>query len=338
VTAVAGGDGISAPVYAQFCRLSNLIVQHQWKGLRLGPTGYSYIENVISIFNRDDGFYWTNTASNGALQWSLTNCLSTQNGSHGYYIAASSGPGAVALGEILNCSTYANVGPGFAASGVPSCPINGIRMTGGLFGQDGNSEIFLDTYGGDHKIIGVYAELAGTSPTGPTLGTPASNAGNGFEFGINNTDVICNDCHSEGNSNAGFISAAAEAQFSGCKAINNGASTASGRVGFYQTAGRVTFFNVRAGNIRGATSQQYGIYLTNAAGGALIWGADLTGNSTATLTVAAGVNGLTIGGMVPAGNLLMPGGGIVVGTGGAIVGGINVATGVYLNSNPFNNP
>jgi hypothetical protein len=340
VTATDGADGISAPTYVQFCRLSNLIVQHQWKGLRLGPTGYSYIENVTSMLNLDDGFFWTNTASNGALQWSLNNCLSTQNDGHGFLVfAQGGGPDRISLGEIVNCSSFANVEPGFSAVGLPACPINGIRLTGGLFGQDGNSEVFLDTYGGDHKIIGVYTELAGTGPTGPTLGTPASNAGSGFEFTINNTDVLCNDCHSEGNSNAGFVTAAAEAQFTGCRAINNGASTAPGQVGFYQTAGRVSFFSVRAGNLRGSTSQQHGIFLTNAAG-VLIWGADLALNATASLTVDAGLDELTMGGVMPSGNFLLPDGGMSVGHpgGGAVVGGINVSAGVYLNDTPYDNP
>jgi hypothetical protein len=340
VTAAGGGDGISAPFYAQFVRLSNLIVQNQWKGLHLGPTGYSYAENVIAIFNLDDGFYWSNTASNGAVQWSLNNCLSTQNVGHGFYILATPGPGAVALGEMVNCSTYANGITGFAAVGQSNCPINGLRITGGFFGGDGNSEVYLDTWGGDHKIIGTYTELAGTSPTGPTMSIPASHAGNGFEITVNNTDILCNDCHSEGHSNAGFVTSAAEAQFNGCKAINNGASTSPGRVGFYQLAGRATFSNVRSGNIRGSVSQQYGIYLNNATVGVLIWGADLTGNSTATLAVAAGFNNVTMGGVVPAGSILLPHGGITVGTpvNGVIDGGINVASGIQLNGTSYNNP
>jgi hypothetical protein len=246
----------------------------------------------------------------------------------------------VALGEIVNCSTYANVITGFAATGVPSCPINGVRLTGGFYGGDGNTEVYLDTYGGDHKIIGVYTELAGTSPTGPTLGTPASHNGRGFDFTTNNTDVECYDCHAEGHSSSGFASAADEVQFTACKAINNGAAGTGDRVGFYQIRGRATFYSLRSGNIRGANSQQYGIYISDAAPGVLVWGADLTGNPTAAIQVGANINGLTMGGVVPAGNLLMPFGGITVGTpnGGATVGGINVHTGIQLDGTPYNNP
>jgi hypothetical protein len=98
---------------------------------------------------------------------------------------------------------------------------------------------------------------------------------------------------------------------------------------------------VRAGNNRGTTSQQHGIYLTDVTGGGLVWGADLTGNSTATLTVTAGgTNNLTLGGVVPAGSLLLPHGGIDVGnaTGGVVVGGINVAVDVYKNNTAYANP
>jgi hypothetical protein len=342
LTATDGADGISAPTFVQFCRLSNLIVQHQWKGLRLGPTGYSFIENVTSWLNLDDGFYWTNTPTNGALQWSLNNCLSTQNGGRGFYFTATGGgPDRIALGEMVSCSTYANTGTGFAASGLPDCSLNGIRLTGGFFGGDNNDEVYLDTYGGEHKLIGVFTELAGTSPTGPTMGTPPSHVGAGFFFTPNNIDVACSNCHAEGHSNSGFITSADEAQFNGCKAINNGASTAADRAGFFQIAGLVSFFSVRAGNNRGTTSQQHGIYLTDVTGGGLVWGADLTGNSTATLTVTAGgTNNLTLGGVVPAGSLLLPHGGIDVGnaTGGVIVGGINVAANVYKNNTAYANP
>jgi hypothetical protein len=342
VTATNGADGISAPTYVQFCRLSNLIIQNQWKGLHLGPTGYSYIENVTSWLNLDDGFYWTNTPTNGALQWSLNNCLSTQNGGRGYYfVATGGGPDRIALGEMVTCSTYANTGPGFAASGLPDCSINGIRLTGGFFGGDNNDEIYLDTYGGEHKLIGIFTELAGTSPTGPTMGTPPSHVGAGFFFTPNNIDVACSNCHAEGHSNSGFITSAAEAQFNGCKAINNGASVSADQAGFFQIAGLVSFFSVRAGNNRGTTSQQHGIYLTDTTGGALVWGADLTGNSTATLTVTTGgTNNLTLGGVVPAGSLLVPHGGIDVGnaTGGVVVGGINVAVNVLKNNTAYANP
>jgi hypothetical protein len=341
LTATNGADGISAPGYVQFCRLSNLIVQNQWKGLHLGPTGYSYIDNVVSMLNLDDGFYWTNTASNGGLQWSLNNCLSSQNGGHGFSIFAAPGPTAINLGEIVNCSTYANVGTGFAAVGLPDCPIEGVRLTEGFFGSDNNDEIYLDTYGGDHKIIGVYTELAGTSSAGPTLSTPPTHVGAGFFFTPNNTDVACSNCHAEGHSNSGFNTSSREVQFNACIAINNGASTTADRAGFFQISGRVSFFSVRAGNTQGSNLQQHGIYLTDATGGALIWGADLTGNSTATLTVTAGgTNNLTMGGVVPAGSILLPNGGIDVGNavGGVVVGGINVSTDVYKNNTAYTNP
>jgi hypothetical protein len=98
---------------------------------------------------------------------------------------------------------------------------------------------------------------------------------------------------------------------------------------------------VRAGNNRGTTSQQHGIYLTDTTAGVLIWGADLSGNSTATLTTTAGgTNNLTLGGVVPSGSFLLPHGGIDVGnaTGGVVVGGINVAVNVLKNNTAYANP
>jgi hypothetical protein len=96
---------------------------------------------------------------------------------------------------------------------------------------------------------------------------------------------------------------------------------------------------VRAGNLRGSTSQQYGIFLTDAAG-VLIWGADLALNATASLMVTAGLDELTMGGVMPSGNFLLPDGGMSVGSpsGGAVVGGINVSAGVYLNDTAYTNP
>lgn len=342
VTATSGGNGISNIISSQFCTLSNLVVQNQYVGVALGPTGYSYVGNVISQKNQSHGFLINNTAASGACQWSFSNCLAAQNGGDGFHISsANTGPSAMALGELLNCATFANTGIGVAAIGVSGCPINGLRVTGGFFGQDGNHEVYLDTFGGLHKLVGVFTELAGTGPTGPTLVTSASHIGGGFKLTANNTDVQINDSIADGHSQSGFISSATELTTSGCKAINNGAAAISGdQAGFKIDAGRLFAGNSRSGNVGGSTPQQYGFQFTTGASGHGICGADCTGNGTQSINVLASFTDTMIVGVVPSGNVIIPGAGIEVGiaTGGTAPGTINVATAVQLNGVAFTNP
>ena len=100
------------------------------------------------------------------------------------------------------------------------------------------------------------------------------------------------------------------------------------------------FNAARAGNLGGTTGQSYGIQFANVQAGSLICGADMTNNSTAQLNIIAGLANLTLLGMVPTGNILLPFGGITVGTpvGGASLGGINVAADVSKNGTVYTNP
>jgi hypothetical protein len=341
VTPTSTAHGIVDLISSEFTRFSDLVVQNHWVGLALGPTGYSVVNNVVAQNNYSHGFYLTNTAAAGGLQWSFSNCLGMQNNGVGFLIASvASGPTAIALGEFHTCATFANTGGGFSAAGVSGCPIYGVRIHNGFFGQDGSHEVLLDTYGGDHEIS-CFTELAGQGTTGRALGTAASNLGAGFRFTGNNLDVNCTRCYAEGHAQSGFLSSATEAQFVGCKSISNGVALIAGdRAGFSILAGRAMLNGIRAGNLGGTTSQSYGVQFTSVLSGSLICGADLVGNTTQSMNIIAGIANLTTVGVVPDGNILLPLGGISTGspTGGATLGGINVAVKVALNNTSYTNP
>jgi hypothetical protein len=150
--------------------------------------------------NRSDGVELVNTATNGTVQWYLTNNLAEANAGRGYIVIAVAGPGQVTLGDWINNYSFANSSFGMAFAGLSDVLIQGVRINGGLIGADGNSEIYLDTYGGQHKINNVFTELAGAVATGPGFATAASHVGSGIEITANKIDVTITNLVANGNS------------------------------------------------------------------------------------------------------------------------------------------
>lgn len=200
VTATAGGTGVSFLGYVDTCKVRNLEVQKSYVGIFLSATGYSELSGCFIHDNRSDGIQMVNTAVYGTMQWYLHNNLVQANAGRGIVVAAIAGPSQVTLGDWIDNYTFANSSFGMAFAGLVGVPIQGVRIKGGFVGQDGNSEIFLDTYGGQHKINGTFTELAGTSTTGPGFATAASHTGNGIEITANNTDVTITNVVANGNS------------------------------------------------------------------------------------------------------------------------------------------
>lgn len=204
VPAVAGGDGLQfLHVNSQFL-IDNIIGLNQYDTFALGGTDYSKISRCTGQLGYRNAIYLTNGAgASGPCQWTIDNCLGQSNGGSGLFIDGTIGTGGISLGEIINFSTFANDGFGIAALGSVANPINGLRILGGFTGQDGNSEIYLDTYGGQHKIVGMESELAGTAVTGRTGTTPATNLGSGVAITANNQQVQLSSPNINGTSGAG---------------------------------------------------------------------------------------------------------------------------------------
>lgn len=129
-------------------------------------------------------------------------------------------------------------------------PINGVRIHGGFLGECGNSPIYLDTYGSQHKIESVFVELAGTRTTGPSFGTAASAVGSGIEITPNNFDFLISDIVGAGNSQDGLrTSATLMTSITGSRFFNNslyGIRTADGTKAVLTGN---TFSNNTSGNV-----------------------------------------------------------------------------------------
>lgn len=190
VTATSGGTGINCAGYLDTSNFYNLEIQKQYVGVILSSTGYSNFSNSFIHDNLWDGVELTNTAANGNLQWYLNNILVQGNDGRGLIVIAVLGAAQVTLGDWTGVRTFANSSFGAAFVGLASVPINGVRIKNCFFGGDGNSEIFLDTYGGQHQIQTSFVELAGTGATGSnSFHTAPSGVGCGIEINPHNTDV-----------------------------------------------------------------------------------------------------------------------------------------------------
>lgn len=199
VAAVANGTGIKFLGYVDTSKVRDCEVQKQYVGILLSATGYSELSGCFIHDNLSDGIQLINTAVYGTMQWYLRNNLVQGNAGRGIVVIAAAGPAQVTLGDWINNYTYANSSFGMAFAGLVGVPINGVRINGGFIGGDGNSEIFLDTYGGQHKIDGAFVELAGQGVTGPGFVTAASHTGNGIEITANNTDITITNVVANGN-------------------------------------------------------------------------------------------------------------------------------------------
>lgn len=271
VTAAAGA-GIAFAGNTQVSVIDNVWIEFQYDGLSLSTTDVSYVRHVVANSNQNDGVKIVNTASSGTCQWILDDVLSQKNGARGFLVATISGPSGMTLGEMSRLYTFSNSSFGFLAAGLVGVPISGIRMSNSFFGNDGNSGIYLDTYSGLHVLSKVFTELAGTSVTGPTLATAASNVGNGFEFTANNTDIELIGGHADGNSTRGITSSATVLGVIGGQYVRNGAAGATPGISI-GAAGTVRIIGVRSNG----SPQNFGLALAAAAINGVIEGNDFSG-------------------------------------------------------------
>lgn len=304
VTATAGAYGICTASsgtldHVEQCVFQNLLIDKQYNGLHLGPTNFGFIRDVLVTNCQGAGVYMTNTTGTSTtysnpLQWTLDHILSQENGGQGFIIigtAMTQSGGTLSLGEWKNISTFANTGPGIAVVGSASCAIAGFRLGCRSFiGADGNSEIYLDTYGSGHQITDTFIEGSGQGPTGPTYSTPQSNSGSGIYITANNSGVVISGCNIMTCSNDGVYTAANlysnltdPVLISGCRIVNNGlAGTATVQNGVHHIGGPLTVTGCTVGQMgfgAGGGFQVYGVFI--AADTVVVVGNNLVGNKSA---------------------------------------------------------
>lgn len=341
-TAIGGGNGLDTDLGdVEQCVFWDLRIQNHYNGFNLGPTNFGTIKDCLLQFNQNNGLQAGSVGTNGTLQWYMSNVLSQSNGADGYLFLANAGPAQCTLGTMENCFCYANSGLGLAFVGLAAVPMHGVRIIGGFYGQDGNHEIYLDTYGTQHCIRDTFMELCGTSPTGPAGTTPASHAGNGLYATNNNGTLELSGCHVNGNSANGVLSGAAHTAVSGGNYTNNGqANTAGARNGIQQvggSGGTLIVNGAQSGNTAG-TSQTYGVVGDDGMKTSII-GCDLMGNVTGPYGANTNAGNLTSVGNLPGWTNQFTNG-VAVGNpvGGASPGAVNASVGIYLNNNAYANP
>ncbi len=202
--------------------IDHLWIEKQSYGIAALTTSFSWISNCIITNNTNDGLLVGDIAAAGGMQWYLDNILSQSNGGRGFCFATGF-THASSVGTWTRLYTYANSSFGLAVIGISAAPINGVRLYNSFFGQDGNTEVYLDTYGSLHGISNVFLELAGTSLTGPTGATAASGIGSGLLVTANNIDVRVSDAYATQNSAAGFnFSASGQNSLTDSRGSSNG--------------------------------------------------------------------------------------------------------------------
>lgn len=289
----SGGVSIGKPTF------ENLRIRNQWNGMNLGGTDYGKVSNVTCEYNYNAGFQVTNTAADGTCQWYFQNCLSQFNDAQGFLWQSAAGPAQMLIGTMENCATYANTAVGCGFVGSAGVPINGVRIDGGFYGDSGNSEIYLDTYGDQHMIANVWAELAGRGLTGRNFSTPASNLGSGIECTANNGGLLISGVHVDSCSRNGVRTSATATTVVNTRVQNCGLALVGGeRNGFYNVAGRVNIVGGRFCNTGAGTSQLYGVRAADGANVSLV-GADLTNNATAATIFDANPNSATVVASLP---------------------------------------
>lgn len=179
----------------------------------------------------------------------MINNFSQLNGGWGFYVQAAAPAGGslsiLAMFPWFYPVTFANNGGGVYAAGAappasppspppyenPSpAPLNNFAVIGGIFAQDNNHEIWVNTYGLGVRILDTLATLAGTyNGCGPLANLGPLNAGHGL-YSTNNIDITITGSSFVQNSWSGINLSGdsktldqTEAVITGCRVTDNNA-------------------------------------------------------------------------------------------------------------------
>jgi hypothetical protein len=211
-----GGYGIDMNVGSNTndnCTLRNLALLSHSIGLHLAVTGYSVAEWIVCANNRNSGFEICG-------QWQLNNLFSADNGGNGFLVDTLT---AASSGQWRGLSTFNNAGYGLYVAGAVGREIEGLRISDCFFGNDGSSEVRIDSFSGVvNMFLNIYCECGGFG------GGVGSNA---WEFTANNYATIMTNCiGTVQTSHYGLISSAPLHQLHNCylECVGGGGGTGIG--------------------------------------------------------------------------------------------------------------
>jgi hypothetical protein len=290
--ATSGGFGIIYNNSTSRALIQNVVLNNHYEGLVLGTTDISQVDNVWIEACVSHACIFDNTPGGGALQWRLSNMMCQGNGGHGYCVFPYPPNGSCVMGEWINLSSFANGGYGMCVQGGGTYPVFDLRITGGFIGADARGELYLDTYGGNHKIVGLYTESAGTAGNGRGLATASPNTGHGINITSNNLDTMLDAVVACQHSEYGFSIAGLDTQMTGCRATANGYAHTSNRSGVQHFAGTLMATGCRSGNVSGGVDQLYGVATYDGSKLGVV-GCDLRRNTTAALFYSTNAGSVT---------------------------------------------
>lgn len=290
VIAVAGGDAIrtSDSIQGQ-PNFRRLMIQRNFNAMSLGATDYASLESIVIQRNRGTGILITPSPTSGGCQWNMKNILIQLNNGHGIYVQGVTNPSNVlTLGNWEHVSTFGNSGWGLIAIGTPACPIYSVRLSNSFLGEDGQGEIFLDTYGYYLQLNNVYTELASMSFNGVDFTNPGTQTGPGMLFTANCGTVNIMGGHIDSSAADGIRSSAPILNITGMEILNNGVASISGqRFGVAIEAGECTITGGAIGNTGAGASQLYGVFNVDGAK-QLVNGVNLKRNATGPVLAGTG--------------------------------------------------
>jgi hypothetical protein len=221
----------------------------------LGRTPYSRFAESFVDSCVHDGVVITNAASDAVnapyFQWWLENVVSQSNGGSGFlaravpFAAPPASGTALTLGGFTNLVTFDNTHNGVAVVAVAGARIDDLRILGGFFGADKQSEIRVDSRGGYHFIRDAFVEFS---------------KGHGIEISQNNYNVAVTGCTVMLNDWNGIVTSADNTLISGCDIFTNGSTQYNGVCGVAVLGGSAEVTGNRSGNVVGGPHQQWGVW------------------------------------------------------------------------------
>jgi hypothetical protein len=344
--ATSGADGVKFLGTTDNSEIQDIWCEGHYNGLTIGTCDTGLIHGLRCNKNLQYGVYQTNSVGYGPSQWEVNDVLVDRNAVDGWRVQSTAGPAGLILGTIHSIKSFANTGRGLHLVGNATTPIFDLRIVNAFLGSDNAGSIRLDTYGGKHRISGFF-ERNGRDPTGPTLGTPASNTASGIEISANNIDVTIYGSTIDDNAYDGIQHDGGTLIVSGCNVFNNGQSLTVGRRnGVLSQGGRLVFTGNAATNLGGNTSQLYGIATSH--DDVVINGNDLAGNTTGGATLGGTTDAVMIGnaptaltGYLPATTNVLKFNSAYTPTatgGDKGAGTLNISADIYKNNTAYTNP
>ena len=190
-----------------------------------------------------------------AIQWQVNDVIAAFNNADGFAVICNnaniiSSGGGCTMGDWSNIRTFANFN-GLVLAGSTGTAISDLVLSNGFFG-DGQYDVYVDSYGGSNRFVGITAEGAGETSYGRGGANPPAGSGNGFLISANNLYTQLIGSNINGSANECIVNAGTQTVISGNVITHCGQSGAA-VTGFHQIASGNSVFT---GNI--SSNQNFG--------------------------------------------------------------------------------